>query len=202
MRKAKPVYKETRPDEKLLTGFNPTTPVAKKLANIVGQTGRASAEPKQTTIVKSALRRVNNLGVVSNSTPVKGRRNSRNSRSASKNNSQGNSDYDSVSISNLSATNLNELDLAKKLEKYINRIAATCMGQQYSHKYIREWERKNRQNAKRLLDEDAELAAQEALLEQVGFKATLSKVRYSDQRPPTPKDAKKKGNKTTSKAKK
>ena len=39
------------------------------------------------------------------------------------------------------------------------------MGQQYAHKYIREWNRKNKKNAKRLLDEDAELAAQEALLE-------------------------------------
>ena len=54
------------------------------------------------------------------------------------------------------------------------------MGNQYSSRYIRDWKRKHQRNAKNRLDAAADLDAQAELLEQIGFKATLNKVRYSD----------------------
>lgn len=46
------------------------------------------------------------------------------------------------SRSDLSALDT-EMHLAEKLQKYINRIAATCMTSMYAQKYMREWRRRN-----------------------------------------------------------
>lgn len=100
------------------------------------------------------------------------------------------SNYDSQSIANISAYE-GELSLPEKMQKYINRIACTCMGQQYSHKYRAQWSKRNKKNAKKILDADADLVAQAELLGQIGYSSTLKKLRYADQKPPaTPKDKK------------
>ena len=76
------------------------------------------------------------------------------------------------------------MHLSQKLQKYINRVAATCMGTQYAHRYMREYKLRNRKKAGSRFKADAQLAAQAELLGQIGFKATLHKMRYTDQKPP------------------
>ena len=93
--------------------------------------------------------------------------------------SRGGSDYDNSSMQNVSAFD-NDMQLSEKLQKYINRIAATCMGSLYAARYIRDWNRKCGKKTKRMLDMDADLAAQAELLGQIGFKSTLAKLRYSN----------------------
>ena len=67
------------------------------------------------------------------------------------------------------------MHLSEKLQKYINRIAMTCLGQAYAQKYFREWNRRNARNARNKFMADADLLAQAELLDQIGFKATLQK---------------------------
>ena len=57
-----------------------------------------------------------------------------------------------------------DLQLSEKLQKYINRIAATCLGQQYAQKYVRNWNQKNARKARNVLNADADLLAQAELL--------------------------------------
>lgn len=70
--------------------------------------------------------------------------------------------------------------LCEKLQKYINRIAVTCLGQMYATRYMRDWNRKNAQKARKMAKDGEETADQVAMLGQVGFKATLKKERYAD----------------------
>lgn len=63
--------------------------------------------------------------------------------------SRAGSNYDSISINNMSAYE-GELSTGEKMQKYINRIACTCMGQQYSHKYRAQWSKRNKKKDKRL----------------------------------------------------
>ena len=60
----------------------------------------------------------------------------------------------------------------------------TSMGQSYAAKYVREYTRKNKKNAKRMLGAAADALAQAEILESTGFKSTLVKLRFSDQKPP------------------
>jgi hypothetical protein len=41
-----------------------------------------------------------------------------------------------------------KLPLVEKLQKYMNRVATTCLGGPYAQKYMKELDRKERQNAK------------------------------------------------------
>ena len=110
--------------------------------------------------------------------------------------------------SELSVTSMNdvsafegEMHLSEKLQKYINRIAVTCLGEAYALKHMRAWRMKNARNARNKNAADAGLLAQAELLGQIGFKSTLQKLRYSNQKPPSPKDNKKGANKTRSSVK-
>ena len=68
------------------------------------------------------------------------------------------------------------------------------MGSMYGQKYVRAWNLKTENKSKKIIAADADLAAQAELLGQCGYKATLNKVRYMDQKPPaTPKNGGRKG---------
>ena len=83
------------------------------------------------------------------------------------------------SRSDLSALDA-EMHLSEKLQKYINRIAATCMTSIYAQRYIREWRRRNKADARRKMIMNADAAAQAEALAASGYSSTLQKVRYSD----------------------
>lgn len=73
------------------------------------------------------------------------------------------SEYDQSSINDASVYD-REMPLSEKLQKYINRIAVTCLGQQYAQKYVREWNKRNARNARKQFNADADLQAQLDLL--------------------------------------
>ena len=101
--------------------------------------------PSKTVGVTPQARNKNRNGLLrknSQSSVMKGgstNRSHKNSRSRSRNSR---SDFESNSMNNISVIE-GELHLSEKLQKYINRIAATCMGQMYASRYIKDWRRKN-----------------------------------------------------------
>ena len=151
----------------------------------VGKTPQAatSAVNIQRMMRKSSQGSMNRNGGSTNRSP----KNSFSRRSRSR------SDLETNSMNNISAIE-GELHLSEKLQKYINRIAVTCMSPLYAARYVRDWKRRNKANAQKLLLDDADLAAQAELLGQIGYKATLQKLRYSDEKPPpTPKKDNRRG---------
>ena len=60
----------------------------------------------------------------------------------------------------------------------------TCLGASYATRHVREWNRKNAQKARKLQKAGDAEAGQALLLGQIGYKATMKKDRYTDQKPP------------------
>ena len=71
-----------------------------------------------------------------------------------------------------------KLPLVEKMQKYLNRVATTCLGGPYAQKYMKELDKKEKKNAAQAVQdlENEQLALLAA--QRLGYPSTLEKVKY------------------------